>query len=310
MRGTPPSDSDFRAAPNEAIRRLSRRLGARAIDRLIGLIGSSPRLSGLALRALLDRQLAPDVLCRVPFDDHVLYVDPRDDKIALKLLAGRAWQRRQLETAIATLRVAGRLPAGGLFLDVGANIGCQTVYAMRSGAFASAIAIEPDPHNFDILKRNLAANGLEGRVEAVAAAASARRGRVLLRRHARNHGAHSVEESFATRPAGTTDVDATPLDELLRHREIAPDKVGLVKIDVEGHELAVLQGMAGLCAAGAPLLVELTADRAGEHVAAFKALLAPYYSQASDLGSANGKPAEGSPLEALACWGQSDFLIF
>jgi hypothetical protein len=45
----------------------------------MGLIGTSPRLRSLALRALLDRQLAPGVLCRVPFEDHSLYVVPRDD---------------------------------------------------------------------------------------------------------------------------------------------------------------------------------------------------------------------------------------
>ncbi len=70
--------------------RLSRRWSRRAVAAAVGLIGRHPRLGGVALRTLLDRRLAPGVLCRVPFEDHALYVDPRDDKVALKLLSGRA----------------------------------------------------------------------------------------------------------------------------------------------------------------------------------------------------------------------------
>jgi FkbM family methyltransferase len=276
----------------------------------VGLIGTSPRLRGLALRALLDRQLAPGVLCRVPFDDHTLYVDPRDDKIALKLLTGRPWQRRELAMAIATLREAGAHRPNGIFVDVGANIGAQSVYAMRSGAFARAIAIEPDPHNFDILKRNLTVNGLEDCVKPIAAAASDASGRLQLARHRKNYGAHSVEVAYVPRPAGSLDVAAVALDDLMQRQCIAADDVALVKIDVEGHELAVLEGMTGLRRAGVPVLIEFTADRGDtERLDKLKGQLVPYYSRVQDLseGGASGP----RPLAEIT-WRapQVDLLVF
>lgn len=288
-----------------------RRITVRAVTGAMTLLAQSRRTRGLALRTLLDRQLAPGVLCRVPFEDHTLYVDPRDDKIAQKLLAGRPWQRRELEAAIGALRDAGRLRPGGLFLDVGANIGAQTVYAMLSGAFAGAVAIEPDPHNFAILERNLAANSLADRVRAIAAAASAASGRLALSRHGNNYGGHSVEPAFVPKPAGALEVEAVSLDDLTHRMRIDPDEVALVKIDVEGHELAVLEGMAGLRSAGVPLLVELTAGPAGTaRVEAFKALLAPHYGRAMHLPSGERMSAGPSDLGGLALRGQSDLLVF
>lgn len=285
-----------------------RRLAARAVRGLMSVVGSSTRARGLALGALIERHMAPGVLCIVPFPDHILLVDPRDDKIALKLLSGRPWQRRELDTAIAALRSVGSLRPGGLFVDVGANIGTQTIYAMRSGVFSGALAIEPDPHNRAILRRNLDLNGLADRVVTIAAAASACPGVMLLARHRQNHGAHSVEPGALRHPAGTLPVSAISIDGLLAERAITPEQVSLVKIDVEGHETAVLAGMTRLGRAGVPVMVELTAARAEvERLAAFKAVLAPNYGRVLDLGRGRDSQA----LRDLA-WSapQSDLLVY
>lgn len=264
--------------------RRRRRFTARAISRAAGLIGASPRLRGLALRALLDRHLAPGTLCLVPFGDHALYVDPRDDKIALKLMTGRCWQRRELETAIGALRAANALRQEGVFIDVGANIGALSVYAIKSGVFAGGIAVEPDPHNFAILKRNLSVNGLDQQVHAIDAAASDAKGHLQLSRHGKNQGAHSVESTFGSPSFDCIRVAAVRLDDLLHEHAIAPEDVALVKIDVEGHELAVLEGASELRHARVPIMVELTAERRdGERLERFKRLLLPYYSRALDL---------------------------
>lgn len=276
----------------------------------MGLLGANPRLRRIALRTLLDSQLAPNVLCWVPFEDHTLYVDPRDDKIALKLLAGRPWQRRELEEAIRTVRDAGRLRRDGIFLDVGANIGSQTVYAMLSGAFAQAIAVEPDPHNFAILERNLAVNGLERRVRSIQAAASAASGRLQLNRHGENHGAHSVELGFVPSPTSAIDVEAISLDDLIYRLGLDPSDVGLVKIDVEGHELAVLEGMAEFRRVKVPLLIEVTADpHRPSRIETLKALLAPHYSRVIDLEDSELRLSDLSTSKALALREQSDLLV-
>jgi len=48
----------------------------------------------------------------------------------------------------------------GIFLDIGANIGAVSVLAHRTGA-KKIICYEPVPENYNLLVRNLAANGVE-----------------------------------------------------------------------------------------------------------------------------------------------------
>ncbi len=301
-----------RVLDREFWRQRRRRLAAGALTQAMGLIGASPRLRGLALRALLDQHLAAGVLCLVPFDDHELYVDPRDDKIALKVMAGRCWQRSELDRAIAALRGANALRTGGVFIDVGANIGSMSIYALKSGVFSRAIAIEPDPHNVAILTRNFALNGLAGRACAIAAAASAATGALRLIRHRKNHGAHSVESHSRADAQDCIGVPAVTLEDVLARQAVAPGEVALVKIDVEGHELAVLEGMGPLLQAHVPILVELTADRSdGERLRRFKARLCPHYDRALDLSRDPADTRRVRPLPDLE-WhaSQADLLIY
>ncbi len=279
---TEPHNAPRRVSPAH----LSNRLIAWAARGLVALASTNTRLRNRVMRTLLDRHLAPGVLCLVPFGDHALYVDPRDDKVALKLLSGRPWQRRELKAALSALKAAGSLRPDSVFIDVGANIGTQTIYALRSGHFTRAIAIEVDPHNFAILARNVAVNALADTVHLQQAAASDREGTLRLSHHDKNYGAHSVEPAFLAKSTGAIDVAAITIDGLLDRLSIAPDAVGLVKIDVEGHELAVLAGMDRLRAVRVPVLVEFTADPADvARVGAFKALFASGYTHVQDLSS-------------------------
>jgi len=226
-------------------------------------------------------------------------------------MRGKCWQRRELETALEVLRSAGTLRAGGMFIDVGANIGALAVYALKSGVFSKVIAAEPDPHNFAILKRNVALNGFEQRVHAIEAAVSNTNGHLMLARHRKNYGAHSVEGSARINATQTITVDAVTLDEVLRQQDVAPEEVALVKIDVEGHELSVLEGMGSLLQARVPILVELTVEYGDdERLGKFKALLAPFYERVLDLSDETWA-GQVEPISDCR-WrsSQSDLLIY
>src|SRR5437899_6712805 len=73
------------------------------------------------------------------------FVDPSDRVVGTWLMWHGGWQRREIDTAVAVLSAAGRLPPQAVFVDVGAHIGTHTIYAMRTGRFARAIAFEPEP---------------------------------------------------------------------------------------------------------------------------------------------------------------------
>lgn len=63
------------------------------------------------------------------------------------------------EYGLADLHLSGR------FVDVGAHIGAVTVAILLDNPDATAICIEPIPENAELVRANLAANGLDGRAQ-------------------------------------------------------------------------------------------------------------------------------------------------
>jgi FkbM family methyltransferase len=118
------------------------------------------------------------------------------------------------------------LRQGDLFIDVGANIGLYTIYAVERGA--RTIAVEPDPVNAERIRENLAANGY--RAEVIEMAADAVAGTVGFTTHL-NERNHLITDGRQGRC-----VAATTLDDLIGER------TAMVKIDVEGAEDRVLRG--------------------------------------------------------------------
>ena len=218
------------------------------------------RARRFALRHLFGEHLTANALCAVNFGDHELFVDPRDDKIAYTVLSGRPWQRRQFDAAMAAMPPARSGASNGVFVDVGANIGTMSIYAALSGKFSRIIAIEPDDYNRALLERNIRHNDLADRVTVVATAVSNRSGRVLLHRDTKNLGAHSLEEGFSKSQSETCEVDVETLDTIVSNAELATTDIAFVKIDVEGHEYAVLEGMGEILKTTPPVMLEVSFD--------------------------------------------------
>jgi FkbM family methyltransferase len=232
---------------------------------LVDWASQDARVRRMALNRIFSNYAAEGVLCLVPFADHRVFVDPRDDRIAFSILSGRGWQRRQLEAALAKADTAGRLKRNGVFVDVGANIGLMTIYALLSGYFSAAVAIEPDPWNREILNRNIELNGMAQRVTVIGKAVSDATGHMQLHRDAKNLGAHSLEDGFVmSAEGGDRVVEVGRLDEILAISGLVPQDIGFVKVDVEGHEFAALGGMPELLAARPPLMIEVTFDGDGD----------------------------------------------
>jgi FkbM family methyltransferase len=293
---------------NRQWRARRRALETRLIEQLFDLVIRRGRLRQIALRRLFAANMQEGVLCYVPFSDHAILVDPRDDKIALQLMGGRPWQRRKLENAVAVLRSAGALQENGFFIDVGANIGTQSIYALATGAFAGALAIEADRRNFEILRRNFEINGLSGNVRLFHGAASARSGEAQFTRDRQNFGGHSLEPGMVLTPVEQVTVRTYRLDDILTDCGLRPCQASLVKLDVEGHELQALRGMAALRAERVPLMIEFTGRLLGPgRLEELKSWLEPVYQRVVRLDG------DLSPcrLEELALAdGQHDLLIW
>jgi FkbM family methyltransferase len=266
------------------LKRIWRPIGTRLTDGLWALLFASANNRRTALRRLFDRHMDPKALAFIDFGDHSFFVDPRDQMIAFKLLSGHGWQRADVESAIAATLENGVLQPNKWFIDVGANIGTQTVYAMRTGKFCGVVAVEPEPHNLDLLRRNVAINGLTGKVHVVAAAASSDNAKATLTRDRQNFGAHSIRPNWSDTPGTDVTVDTRTIDDILLSLDIGPEDVGLVWIDVEGHEIEALRGMQRLRAAQVPIVSEVSmAKHTATEVDTLRTLLSENYTSAQHL---------------------------
>ncbi len=139
---------------------------------------------------------------------------------------------------------------GQTVVDVGAMIGYYTlICARRVGSRGRVFAFEPDPDNFEILRRNIKINGLSN-VVSEQFAASDRSGPSQLYRSWDNNGDHRSFDVGDGRKV--VEVQAIELDEYFRERA---DLVDLVKLDVQGHEWAVVRGMSSLLKRNEQVLV-------------------------------------------------------
>jgi FkbM family methyltransferase len=189
------------------------------------------------------------------------FVDPGDRVVGAWLMWHDGWQRREIDRAAAVLSQAGRMAANAVLVDVGANIGTHTVYAMRTGHFARAVAFEPEPRNARLLVMNLEANGLGASTVVIPKAAGAQGGRAVLHLHPRNKGAHSLDSSPSLDGQEAIEVQVVRVDDALKDLGIAAEQVGLVWIDAEGYEPQVLNGLGELLEKRVPIAFEFAPKR-------------------------------------------------
>jgi FkbM family methyltransferase len=126
-------------------------------------------------------------------------------------------------------------------LDLGANIGAATCAFTRAGA-AKVIAVEPEPGNVEVLRRNVADLDPAPVVFHAAVVSSSYEDETipLLVSPGKNQGAHSTLSSDRSR-RDTIDVTALSLEYLLD--EFKPT---LLKIDIEGAEYQIATELADL----------------------------------------------------------------
>lgn len=173
------------------------------------------------------------------------------------------------EKAVTSMLTALRQHAGiesiegFTVLEVGANIGTETVSLLLRHGVDRVVAIEPDAENVRFLRANLAFNGVQDRVAIHEMALSDADGTVVLERSENNWGDHRVRVGDSFGPdlhneglRVTADVSARRLDSLVEASEIDLDKIDLMWMDAQGHEAHILAGAERLVAAGVPIVTE------------------------------------------------------
>jgi FkbM family methyltransferase len=179
-------------------------------------------------------------------------VDSRDEGLAPHLLLDGYWEFWVTDLICRTVR------PGQIVFDVGANLGYYAVLmAELVGPAGRVHAVEPNPRLANLTRRNLALNGFTGWSRLHRVAASDRAGttmRFLVSpSDPKNGRILGANEPSPPESEGFTElvVKGARLDDL------CPDPVAFLKIDVEGAEEAVWNGMQGLLARSPDCIVLL-----------------------------------------------------
>jgi FkbM family methyltransferase len=147
---------------------------------------------------------------------------------------------------------------GQTIYDVGANIGFFTILCARLvGPLGKVYAFEPIPRNVATLRHNIALNGLTNVVVVEKAlSSSAGRADMFISPWSAFHSLNvdgAVKRDNHGPDAGEITVDTVSLDAFVAEADApAPD---LIKIDVEGAELIVIEGMRHTMRSARPLLL-------------------------------------------------------
>jgi len=124
-------------------------------------------------------------------------------------------------------------------MDIGANIGLHSLRAAGGESIGSVFAFEPGRATFAMLERNIARNGLSGKIRAYPQAIGAASGRAEF--HFCADDAYSSLKPDRRRPVQQTyEVSVTTVDQWVQREALA--RLDLVKIDVEGSEAEVIAG--------------------------------------------------------------------
>lgn len=167
-----------------------------------------------------------------------------------------------------SLRIWSHLSSGAeVILDVGSNTGIYTLLAFNNNSKAKVLSIEPVPVNFEVLVKNIIANGHQPCAEMVALSDNEGVAKMFMLKDRLNYMTSVNENRYALHPeiSGKHEVveikvPIVTYGRLAEKHQIT--KVDLIKIDVEGHELAVIRSMLSMIKRDLPIiLLEVIGDK-------------------------------------------------
>jgi len=161
------------------------------------------------------------------------------------------------------------------FIDVGANVGFFSIHLAMQQNCRNVLSIEPNPRAFSYLNRNVELNETLAKIETVRMAVASETAELELTAFEGREEYSSISGEIHPGVQGLKStkytVQTAPLDVILEGRGLEP---GLIKIDAEGAELQVLQGMEATLSEFKPaLIVEVGGSTFGSDVSAIEVQL-------------------------------------
>ncbi len=168
-----------------------------------------------------------------------------DDYVSDKVLSSAVYEKLQLELIFDWLKTKKDI-FDSTVLDIGANIGNHSLYF--SGYFSKCISFEPNPRTFSVLEINAR---LAGNIVPMNMGLSDKKGSAPLYTSFRNIGGASLSGDWNASVDRVCDIQLERIDDVIDQDE----KVGLIKMDVEGHEWFALKGAEAVIKNNKPVVI-------------------------------------------------------
>jgi FkbM family methyltransferase len=194
-----------------------------------------------------------------------LAFDSKDWLIGKYLYVKRSHEADLFERVFKLLRREGHLgetPFKKSLLNVGANIGMTAIGLVKQGHFDRAIAFEPTPNSYRLLVRNVNQNGLSDRIQSFPFALSSKNGELELEISRDNSGDNRIRQIqepgfFAEENRRAVLIPAKTLDCFFaEHPAVAEEPIGLIWVDIQGHEGHFFRGARQFLRRGIPVVIE------------------------------------------------------
>ncbi len=153
------------------------------------------------------------------------------------------YEKDYLNTLVVWLKEFYPSVFNGSAIDVGANIGNHSLFF--SNLFRKVYSFEPNPKTYQLLKFNTYANK---NISTKNIGLSNKKGVAKLLINDLNIGGSSIVDKKTNK---AVDINLNCVDDEINLDE----KIKLIKIDVEGHELEVLQGSSKIIKKNSPLII-------------------------------------------------------
>jgi FkbM family methyltransferase len=191
-------------------------------------------LAGRTYRFLTRHLIGEDIIS-VDVHGQKMYVNAA---FGITLLsAGTYLSERLMTNLFTTLLVEGMI-----VVDIGAHVGYYTLLAARAvGDKGTVFCFEPDPSNYALLLKNIEENNYKN-VVPVQKAVTDTTGSIKLF-IAKDPSGHSIWSHNPKQKSII--VDSTTIDDFFAGRDYP---LHIIKIDVEGAEMAVIQGLRNILA--------------------------------------------------------------
>jgi FkbM family methyltransferase len=178
----------------------------------------------------LHQYLKPDFII---IQNQKIFLDPKDSlQLSLNGIYGK------LETEI----VKNEIKPNDVVIDCGAHIGYFTLlFAMLVGPTGKVFSFEPEPKNFELLKKNVEINNYNN-VTTECKVVSDQNKKCTLYTFETSSGANRIYKPNNDLNPKPIEVDSISLDEYFKNSEFLK-KIKFIKIDVEGAEILILKSM-------------------------------------------------------------------